>query len=182
MTAPTEPEAAGSKRRSTVAVIVGAIVVLAALAIVGVVLLNRNNREPSTGDEALPTVEATDTPTPSAEASPPPATPSAAAAGSRAPRTPAPRTSAPKPPTGCQNCQMTGDGVTYLVGGTGPKTARAGTWHGDGGKDCLWTISSDPAGTQVISQKQALGPTELLLRPNTYFQSTGCQPWTWVSA
>ncbi len=181
MTAPTEPEAAGSKRRSTVAVIVGAIVVLAALAIVGVVLLNRNNREPSTGDEALPTIEASDTPTPSADASPPSTTPSAAAS-SRAPRTPAPRTSAPKPPTGCQNCQMTGDGVTYLVGGTGPKTARAGTWRGDGGTDCLWTISSDPAGTQVISQKQALGPTELLLRPNTYFQSTGCQPWTWVSA
>jgi hypothetical protein len=180
----TDPtaESAASGRRSTVAVIVGAIVVLAALAIVAVVLLNRSNHRPGTGEEALPTVGVTDTPTAPPDTSPPSAAPTGAVASAGATRSPAVRTTAPKPPPGCPNCQMTGDNIVYHVGGTGPKTARAGTWHGDGGTDCLWTISTDPAGVHVISQKQALGPTDLLLRADTYFQSAGCQPWNWVGA
>jgi hypothetical protein len=179
VTAPTEPESGEPRRRSTVAVIIGAIVVLAALAIVAVVLLNRDNRSAGT---AQPTTETTDTatPAPTDEASTAP-TPTGDATSAGASRTAAPRTTAAKPPSGCSNCQMTGDNVVYHVGGTGPSTARAGTWHTDGPSRptdlCYWEAET---GSRTLGKGVEQG-TDVILQAGWQFKSNGCKPWNWVS-
>ena len=174
--APTETESGASGRRWTVAAVLGVVVLLAAASIVVVVLANR---DPKPTAILPPDVEST------VDLTSTPATPIASgdvAASAGTTSGPAPKTTAPKPPGACANCQMSGDQVIYAVGGTGPKGARAGTWHGAGGANCIWTIYSDPNGLHIISQKLAEEDTTLLLRSGTYFQSTGCQPWSWVSA
>jgi hypothetical protein len=162
-----KPQSGSARRRSVVAAVVG-IVAVAALAIV-VLLLNRGGSAPGTPGAQATTQQ-----------------PPAAVSDSAVPTATTAPGGTPKPPSGCANCQLSGDNVVYQVGGTGAKSVRPGTYSGGGpvtdGGLCLWTISSDPEGKRIISQKSVEGPGDLLLRAGTYFRSEGCKPWVWKSA
>ena len=167
------------RRRRTGAIVAVAVTtfVVVALAIAAVaVFTGRGDRGrpaagPATSTASEPPAPAASEPAPATT----PSTPAPPAAGTPTAPPPA-QPPVPPTPTTCTDCVMQ-DGVTYTVGATGPRGARAGQYHTDGpttaNGTCEWTLVF---GTDR-REKSFFGPTDILVRTGASFTSRGCRTW-----